>query len=177
MFLKRKKRASNDELAQELATVFCDGIEQECSDSSRLRWMWDAVADTDRSLVVKEWAALNMFLRSLVFRSEARDRKVAETLLDYFHGYAVQDLAQRGLFQDDGKSEEFLHRRYEDYYQAMRGSKDPGFQLMRIAEKFFGICGGNSVEAVLVASEYFTQIMVAEKKLITDLEKIVIIES
>jgi hypothetical protein len=48
---------------------------------------------------------------------------------------------------------------------------------MRIAETFFGLCGGVTVEAVLAATAYFTHALVAEKNLITNLEKNVVIAS
>ena len=48
---------------------------------------------------------------------------------------------------------------------------------MNIAETFFHRCGGVSIGAVLAASGYFIYALIAEKNLITNLEKDAVIVS
>ena len=170
-FRKKKQTISSEELAQTLAVSFSTAIEEELSDRSKLKWMWEALPQAEADTVRQEWVVVQMFLRSLAFRNHSQDLKAVETLLDCFHSFALQSLTQNGLVQSDGNTEGFLQQRYRDYYQAMQGSKDFQFQIMKVAETFFHHCGGISVEAVLVATTYFMHALVAEKNLITRLEK------
>ena len=170
-FFKRKQRISSEELAQKLAVSFSTAIEQELSDKPKLEWMWKVLSQADARAVCREWVLVQMFLRSLAFRNHSQDSKSVETLLDYIHSLALQSLTQNGVLNSDENLEEFLQQRYRDYYQAMRGSKDLQFQMMKVAEMFFRHCGGVSAEAVLVATEYFLHALVADKNLIKRLEK------
>ena len=123
-FFKRKQRISSQELAQKLAVSSTNAIEHEFSDRSKLQWMWDALPQADAEAVRQEWVVVQMLLRTLAFRTYSQDTKAVETLLDYFHSYALESLTQNGLLSIDKDLEGWLHQRYQDYYQAMRGRKD-----------------------------------------------------
>jgi hypothetical protein len=142
LFFKKKQKVSSKELAEKLAAVFSGGIQQLLLDRSKLQWMWDALPRADAKSVARELAVAHMFLTTCAFHNYSRERKEADMLLDYFHSYALHYLTQMGLMQSVGDSEGFLRERYQDYYQAIRGSKDVSLQIDRIAETFFRVCGG-----------------------------------
>jgi len=178
LFFKRKQRISSDELAQKLALAFSAGIEQEFLDRAQISWIWKALPQADPKAVIKEWATVQMFLRSLAFRTHLQNSDIAETVLDYFHGHAWRELIQKRLLDEETDAGSFLRQRYANYSRSMAGSKQLNFQLTRVAEEFFRLCGGTvSIEAVLATTTCFVYALIAEKNLIVKLQKDVTIVS
>jgi hypothetical protein len=170
-----KRTVTRQNLAHDLTVAFISGIDQGASDKSRLPWMWEMPPPANAWATLKEWIVVNMFLRTWGFRSHSRDLETAESLLDYFHAYTFEALIQKGMFERESETECFWRERYQQYYDAAHVSKELQFQLLRIAETFFRLCGHMNAIDICAVTVLFLHTLQAERQLIIDLERDVII--
>ena len=99
-FSSNKEKISVVGLADRMATFFATDVEGDFFDRSALVWKFGDAAGLDAREIIKEWAIVQMFLRSQVFRKHFKDTKTAESVLDYFHGIPDKQLPQYILVSD-----------------------------------------------------------------------------
>lgn len=171
-FSSNKEKISVVGLADRMATFFATDVEGDFFDRSALVWKFGDAAGLDAREIIKEWAIVQMFLRSQVFRKHFKDTKTAESVLDYFHGHGWRQLVQRGVLVEAGDLEGELRTRYEVYYDASAQTDDLPMKLFRIAEAYFRLCriiyDANDVAALTM---FFTTLVAAEKQLAETLNK------
>jgi hypothetical protein len=169
-FSKRKPKVACRDVAKLLADGFCEHLDKEFS-MPPISIVGTDLLQTESATGQQEWVILLMFLRTPAFRAYGKNAPAIKTILDCFHGTAASALVARGILNSTMASQAAVHHRYREYFQAIHGSRNIQFQLMRVSEAFLKQCHINSLGTVLVVSEHVMHAYIAEKNLRETLER------
>lgn len=168
---QRKQKWSYSDFGKVLANLVKEAVLTNFENESSITSMFTLL---DKQVLLKEWILFNLFEMFQGASAYFKNSEEGFLILDEFHNACSVIFCEADIFEDPSTFTELLISRYRTYSAALKETGTPNNPLWFLSKAFCRLCKEQEpydIAQMVFVTHHFTEISIANKKLIGDLVK------